>query len=84
MPAPEPIPAWAWRAAVWVVGGIMALITTLLGWVGRRYIRHRDDQINSLRSDIQEIRDQMSTEHEGVEDRVARIEDKIDQIAEQL
>jgi predicted nucleic acid-binding Zn-ribbon protein len=69
---------------VWVVGGIMALITTLLGWVGRRYIRHRDDQIDSLRSDIQEIRDQMSTEHEGVEDRVARIDDKIDQIAEQL
>jgi len=84
MPAPEGVPTWAWRGALWVVGGIMAVISTLLGWIGKRYIEHRQSQIDDLRQDIEQLQEKMGGEHADVEDQVARLDDKIDQLIKEV
>jgi len=84
MSPPDAVPQWAWTAGLSVVGGVLAVVTTVLGWIGKRYIRHRDREIQELREELQDLQAQMGAEHEGVEDRVARLDDKIDRLIDEM
>ena len=77
---PEPptgIPIWVWKLVAWIVGGVTTVIITVFGWVGKRYVQRRDQQIRDLRAQIHE-------EHGDVEEKVDELESKVDRILDHV
>lgn len=76
-PPPDGVPIWVWKTAAWIVGGVFALLTTVVGWLGKRFITRRDAQIEKLERE-------MHGDHDEVMDKVEELEDKVDAIADKL
>lgn len=75
--SPTGVPLWVWKAAAYLVGGVLTLLTTVLGWLGKRYVTKRDQQ-------IQELRRKMNGDHQHVEEKVDRLEYKVDTLIEEM
>lgn len=79
------------KLVIYVAAGVATLVFGLLGWLGKRVLENkeqaadrRDDQIETLRTEIREIKRQMGEDHGDVEDLVQRLDDKLDQTHDML
>jgi uncharacterized protein HemX len=80
------------KIVIYIAAGVATVLFTVLGWLGKRVLENkeqaadrRDDQLETLAEQVREnaeqlrrIKTQMGKDHEGVEDAVSRLDDKLD------
>jgi len=80
------------KLVIYVAAGVATVMFTILGWLGKRVLENkdaaadrRDEQLETLAEQVREnaqqlrlIKQQMGEDHEGVEDAVSRLDDKLD------
>jgi len=80
------------KLVIYIAAGVATVLFTVLGWLGKRVLENkeqaadrRDEQLEHLAEQVREnaqqlrlIKQQMGEDHEGVEDAVSRLDDKLD------
>jgi len=80
------------KLVIYIAAGVATILFTVLGWLGKRVLEtkdaaadRRDEQLETLAEQVREnaqqlrlIKQQMGEDHEGVEDAVSRLDDKLD------
>jgi hypothetical protein len=80
------------KLVIYIAAGVATVLFTVLGWLGKRVLEtkdaaadRRDEQLETLAEQVREnaqqlrlIKQQMGEDHEGVEDAVSRLDDKLD------
>jgi len=82
--SPTNVPLWLWKTAAYLVGGVLTIMVTVLGWVGKRYVSKRDEQIRELRKKMRAEHDEVGSEVDKVRRKIDRTEQKVDRLLEKI
>lgn len=85
------IPVWLWKLAGWIVAGVFTLLTTILGWLGKRHVQVRDERIGAMKErmdeqseKIEEMRQRLAGDHKVVNGGLEELHRKLDKIESRL
>lgn len=79
-PQSSSIPPAVWQMAGWVVAGAFTVLTTLLGFLGKRHIEIRDKHIDEIRDRQQSLSEQIDTLQTELKNDHGGVESKLDEI----
>lgn len=92
-PLPQQVapPLWIWKAAGWIVAGVFTVVTTLLGWLGKRHIQLRDRRIEEVRERqdeiveaVDNIRLRVAGDHQEVDGGLSDIKEEIEKLSQKI
>lgn len=72
LPPPQNVtaPIWLWKAAGWIVGGLITLLTTVLGYFGKKHIDRREQRLERIGEKVEQLetvvrnnKEQLHTDH---------------------
>ena len=80
----DPVTIILLRWATWIGIGLVTLIFTVLGWLGRRQVTQWERKIRGLEDEIEALENRLRGQHDEVSDGLGELKEEIHELRSDL